>query len=81
VGVLLIGTIVVSKIKPHIKENVTRLQVDLHLRCREAIHKPIERVVLSYPVIDELGVFGRDRGCAERLARSVVLQHCNLKQT
>jgi hypothetical protein len=81
VGMLYVDTVIASKIEPHIIEHVSRLYVDLHLRRREAVHKPIECVVLPYAVIDKLGVFARDSGYTERLARSIVLQHFNLKKT
>ena len=75
-----VRTIIVSKIESHIKEHVSRLYVNLHLRCGEAVDKPVQRVVLSYAVIDKFGVVSRDGRYTERLARPVILQHLNLKQ-
>ena len=77
---LLVGTIIVSKIEPHIKEHVSRLQVDLHFGSREAVYEPVQRVVFSYAVIDKLGVLARDGGYTERFARSIILQHSNLEK-
>lgn len=77
---LLVGTIIISKIEAHIKEHVSRLHVNLHLRSGEAIYQPVKRIVLSYAVVDEPGVVGRDGGYTEGFARSIILQHSNLEE-
>jgi hypothetical protein len=77
---LLVGTIIVSKIESHIKKHVSRLHVNLHLRSGKTVYKPVQRVVLSYAVIDKLGVIGRDGSYTEGFARPIILQHSNLEQ-
>jgi hypothetical protein len=75
---LFVGTVIVSEIESHIEEHVSRLHVNLHLRSGKAINKPVQRVVLSYAIIDELGVLARDGRYTEGFARSIIFQHPNV---
>ena len=77
---LFVGTIIVSEIESHIEEHVSRLHVDFHLRSGKAVNQPVQRVVLSYAIVDELGVLGRDGGYTEGFARSIIFQHSNLEE-
>ena len=40
-GLLLVRTLVVSEIKSHIEEHVSRLYVNLHFGCRETVYEPV----------------------------------------
>jgi hypothetical protein len=77
---LFVGTVIVSKIETHVEKHIPRLHVDLHLRSGKAVNKPVQRIVLSYAIIDELGVLGRDGRYTEGFARSIILQHSNLEE-
>jgi hypothetical protein len=77
---LFVGTIIISEIESHIEEHVSRLHVDLHLCSGEAVNKPVQRVVLSYAIIDELGVLGRDGRYTKGFTRSIIFQHSNLEE-
>jgi hypothetical protein len=77
---LFVGTVIVPKIESHVEEHVSRLHINLHLRSGKAVNKPVQRIVLSYAIIDELGVFGRDGRYTEGFARSIIFQHSNLEE-
>lgn len=77
----MIRWVVVTEIEPHIEEQISRLEVDLHLRSREPIDEPVEGIVFSYTVVDEGGIFCRDLRRAERPTRPVILQHTDLGST
>ena len=72
-------TIVDTEIETHIIKDVTGLVVHLFLGCRKSIDEPVEPIVLTNPLIDELGVFRRNVGHgAELFADSAIFKHFNL---
>jgi hypothetical protein len=52
--------IVDTKIETHVIKDVTGFVVHFFLGCGKSIDEPIERIVLSNSLVDELGVFRRN---------------------
>ena len=70
--------LVVAEVETHVEEQLSGLLVFLHFRRWQTINQPIDSIVFSYAVVDELPVFWRNLLCAQHFACCVVLQHVNL---
>jgi hypothetical protein len=54
--------IIDAKVKTHVIKDITGIIINFFLGCGKPINEPVERVVLTNPLVDELGVFRRDIG-------------------
>ena len=59
-GVCVEVTVIDPKIKTHVVEDITSFIIHLFLGSGESIHEPIEGIILTNSLIDELGVLWRD---------------------
>ena len=76
---ILAYTVVITEVEAHVKEQLLRSFVHLHLRCRETIDKPVYCVVFSNAIVDEFGVLSRDIwDNTQRFACIVFAEHMNL---
>ena len=71
--------VVHTEVETHVKEQVVGLWVILQLSGGKTVYQPVQSVVLSYPVVDKLGVFCWDKSVAQRLTCRIVFEHPDLK--
>lgn len=72
--------LVVAEVETHVEEQLSGLLVFLHFRRWQTINQPIDSIVFSYAVVDELGVAWGNCVCAQDLACCIILHHVNLRR-